>query len=61
MPDDLAHGSIRFSLGRTTTDDQIDLVIDQVLQAVNDLREMSPLYEMVEEGIDPAAVKWTEH
>ncbi|HDZ20718.1 hypothetical protein LCGC14_0339930 [marine sediment metagenome] len=61
VPDDLAHGSIRFSLGRTTTDDQIDVVIEQVLQAVNDLREMSPLYEMVEEGIDPATVKWTEH
>ena len=61
VPDELAHGSIRFSLGRSTTEEQIDHVVEQVVKAVNELREMSPLYEMVEEGIDPSSLEWEEH
>jgi cysteine desulfurase len=61
VPDELAHGSIRFSLGRTTTAEQIDHVVGQVVKAVNELREMSPLYEMVEEGIDLSSLEWDEH
>ena len=48
--DELAHGSIRFSLGRFTTAEQIDYVIDRVIEAVEELREMSPLYEMAMES-----------
>ena len=60
LPDELAHGSIRFSLGRSTTAEQIDHVVGRVVQAVNELRELSPLYEMVEEGIDLKDVDWAE-
>ena len=59
VPDELAHGSIRFSLGRFTTEEQIDFAIELVTKAVGELRELSPLYEMVQEGMDPATFKWT--
>lgn len=52
LGDDLAHSSLRFGLGRYTTDEQIDYTIEQVTSAVNKLREMSPLWEMHKEGID---------
>ena len=57
--DDLAHSSIRFSLGRFNTADEIDFAIDQTVAAVNRLRELSPLYEMAQQGIDLTQVKWT--
>jgi len=56
--DELAHSSIRFSLGRFNTEAEVDFVVEQVVQAVERLREMSPLWEMAREGIDPAEVKW---
>ncbi len=59
--DDLAHSSIRFGLGRFTTDEEIDYVGERVVETVNRLREMSPLYEMAKEGIDLNTVKWTAH
>ena len=58
VPDDLAHSSIRFSLGRSTTEEQIDHVIDSVVKAVNELRELSPLYEMAMQGINIRQEKW---
>ena len=51
--DELAHSSIRFGLGRFTTQEEIDYVIEEVLQTVRRLRAMSPLYEMVQAGIEP--------
>ena len=60
--DDLAHSSIRFGIGRFTTKEDLDRAADRVIQAVQRLREMSPLYEMVQEGIDLSTVQWqAEH
>jgi len=59
--DDLAHSSIRFGLGRFTTEEEVDYVADLVIRKVNKLREMSPLYEMHKEGIDLASVEWAAH
>ena len=59
--DDLAHSSIRFGVGRFTTEEEIDFVADLVISAVKRLREMSPLYEMVKEGIDLESIEWTAH
>ena len=58
ISDELAHGSIRFSLGRFTTAEEIDYAIDRVVSAVRRLREMSPLYEMANEGVDLSKVDW---
>ena len=59
--DELAHSSIRFGFGRLTTEEQVDFAADQVIAAVKKLRELSPLYEMVQEGIDLSSVQWTAH
>ncbi len=56
--EDMAHSSIRFGFGRTTTLEQVDFAVDQLAGAVKRLRELSPLYEMALEGIDLSTVKW---
>jgi cysteine desulfurase len=56
--EDLAHTSIRFGLGRFNTEEEVDFVADHVIENVSRLREMSPLYEMVQEGIDLDSVSW---
>jgi cysteine desulfurase len=56
--EDLAHTSIRFGLGRFTTEEEVDYVIGKMVQVVTKLRELSPLYEMAKEGIDISKVKW---
>ncbi|MBD0333659.1 MAG: IscS subfamily cysteine desulfurase [Chitinophagaceae bacterium] len=61
LGDDLAHSSLRFGLGRYTTEEQIDYTIEQVSKTVNRLREMSPLWEMYKEGVDMNAVEWQAH
>jgi cysteine desulfurase len=59
--DELAHSSIRFTLGRFTTEQEIDFTIDLLKARVGTLREMSPLWEMVQEGIDINSVQWAAH
>lgn len=61
LGDDLAHSSLRFGLGRFTTEEQIDYTIDQVSSTVLKLREMSPLWEMYKEGIDLNTIEWAHH
>ena len=59
--DDLAHSSVRFGFGRYTTMEEVNYAADKVIGAVKRLREMSPLYEMVQEGVDLSKVTWTSH
>ena len=59
--DELAHSSIRFGFGRFTTEEEIDYVAERTTDIVNRLREMSPLYEMVKEGVDLSKVEWQSH
>lgn len=61
LGDDLAHSSLRFGLGRFTTEEQIDYTIEQVSNTVLKLREMSPLWEMYKEGIDLNTIEWAHH
>jgi cysteine desulfurase len=61
LGDDLAHSSLRFGLGRYTTEDQIDFTIKAVTDTVLKLREMSPLWEMFKEGVDIDAIQWAHH
>lgn len=61
LGDDLAHSSLRFGLGRFTTDEQIDYTIRAISETVLKLREMSPLWEMYKEGIDLNTIEWAHH
>jgi cysteine desulfurase len=61
LGDDLAHSSLRFGLGRFTTEEQIDYTIEQVSKTVTHLREMSPLWEMFKEGMDMDKIEWAHH
>ncbi len=56
--DELAHSSIRFGIGRFTTEDEIEYCADRIVDVVKRLRELSPLYEMIQEGIDLSTVDW---
>ncbi|CAG9529691.1 unnamed protein product [Cercopithifilaria johnstoni] len=59
--EDLAHSSIRFGIGRFTTEEEIDYTADLCIREVERLREMSPLWEMVQEGIDLKSIEWSQH
>jgi cysteine desulfurase len=61
LGDDLAHSSLRFGLGRFTTDEQIEYTIKAISETVLKLREMSPLWEMYKEGIDLNTIEWAHH
>jgi cysteine desulfurase len=61
LSDELAHSSIRFSVGRFTTEAQIDYAIEILKREVNRLREISPLWEMVQKGVDLSTVQWAAH
>jgi cysteine desulfurase len=59
--EELAHSSIRFGLGKYNTEEEVDYVAELVVKQVKRLREMSPLYEMHQEGIDLKSIQWTAH
>jgi len=61
LNDEMAHSSIRFSVGRFTTAQEIDHAIDQMTSSIGKLREMSPLWEMFQDGIDLDSVEWVAH
>lgn len=60
VDEELAHTSIRFGIGRFTTEEEVDMAIDLVVKNVLRLREMSPLWEMVQEGIDLKSIQWSQ-
>ena len=59
--DESAHSSIRFGIGRFTTEAEIDYVLEAVKQRVTFLRELSPLWELVQEGTDLSSIQWEQH
>ncbi|MGJ8679733.1 IscS subfamily cysteine desulfurase [Paraglaciecola sp.] len=61
LSDELAHSSIRFTIGRFTTEAEIDYVVSVIRNAIDKLREMSPLWDMYKEGIDLSTVEWAHH
>jgi cysteine desulfurase len=61
VDEELAHTSIRFGLGRFNTDEEVDYVIKTVVGKVKKLRELSPLYEMAQQGIDLKSIIWAAH
>jgi cysteine desulfurase len=58
---EMAHTSIRLGLGRFTTQEEVDFAVEHLVEAVTRLREMSPLWEMAQQGIDIKSIKWAEH
>lgn len=61
LNDEMAHSSIRFSIGRFTTEEEIDHAIETITQSIGHLREMSPLWEMFKDGVDLSKVQWAHH
>lgn len=61
VEDDLAHTSIRFGIGRFTTEEEVDYAIELVRSKITKLRELSPLWEMMQEGIDLKSIEWSGH
>ncbi|MFN4081850.1 MAG: IscS subfamily cysteine desulfurase [Saprospiraceae bacterium] len=61
LGDDLAHSSIRFSLGRFTTEEDVDFAIEAVTKGVNHMRELSPIWEMYKDGVDLSKIEWSAH
>jgi cysteine desulfurase len=61
VSEDLAHTSLRISLGRFTTEADVDFAVEEIVEHVEKLRSMSPLWEMVQEGIDIKSIKWAAH
>jgi cysteine desulfurase len=60
VDDELAHSSLRFGIGRFTTEEEVDFVLELLKEHVGRLREMSPLWEMVQEGIDLKTIQWSQ-
>ncbi len=61
LEDELAHSSLRFTIGRFTTEEEIDFAIDKLSHAVTKLRELSPLWDMYKDGVDLSKIQWTAH
>jgi len=61
VSEELAHTSLRVGFGRFTTEDEVDYAADRIVEAVTKLRQMSPLWEMAQEGIDISKIKWAAH
>jgi cysteine desulfurase len=61
LSDELAHSSLRFSIGRFTTDEDVDQAISSVRTAVDKLRELSPLWDMYKDGVDMDKIEWSAH
>tara|TARA_Y100000780_G_scaffold213342_1_gene214221 strand:- start:815 stop:1411 length:597 start_codon:yes stop_codon:yes gene_type:complete len=61
LNDELAHSSIRFSFGRFTTEEEVDYAVAQIEDAVSKLRELSPLWDMFQDGVDLSKVEWVHH
>lgn len=61
VEDEMAHTSLRIGIGRFTTEDELEIAADSIISSVTRLRDMSPLYEMVRNGIDLKSIQWTEH
>jgi len=59
--DELAHSSIRFTLGRFTTEEEVDFTINLVKDKIAKLRELSPLWEMFKDGVDLSTIQWAAH
>lgn len=61
VEEELAHTSLRIGIGRFTTEEEVDYGSDIIIKSIDRLRNMSPLWEMVQEGIDLKSIKWTQH
>jgi cysteine desulfurase len=61
VDEELAHTSIRFGIGRFTTEDEVDYAVEAIKRSINKLREMSPLWEMIQQGIDLKSIQWSAH
>ncbi len=59
--DELAHSSLRMTIGRFTTEEEIDYAIDTIRKNVEKLRELSPLWEMYQDGVDLSTIQWSAH
>ena len=61
LNDELAHSSLRFSFGRFTTEEDVDIAVGQLREAVEKLRELSPLWDMYQDGVDLDSIEWAAH
>ncbi|MDC1436798.1 IscS subfamily cysteine desulfurase, partial [Gammaproteobacteria bacterium] len=61
LNDELAHSSLRFSIGRFTTEEDVDFAVEKVKEAVTKLRELSPLWDMFKDGVDISKIEWAAH
>ena len=61
VTEDLAHTSLRLGLGRFTTEEEVDLAVEEIVETVQKLRKLSPLWEMAQDGIDIKSIEWAAH
>ncbi len=61
VDEELAHTSLRIGIGRYTTEEEIDYTINLITKSVNSLRELSPLWEMIQDGVDIKSIQWNQH